>query len=128
MNEVTLAQLLAQIQRDYKCIPKLTSKLESPKCTMIVAYNDINNIDFKQDCVHIRKHINKRIAKILMCAIVKMERPDVASTVYAQIQCCQPTSAAVGRSFSMLGKLLSKVSLSAFQQTVNTNYLFYYFE
>ena len=42
-----------------------------------------------------------------MCAIVKMERPDVAPAVYAQIQCCQPTSA-VEQSFSMLGKLLSK--------------------
>ena len=44
-----------------------------------VAYNDINNIDFKQDCVHIRKYINRRMAKYFnMCAIVKMERPDFA--------------------------------------------------
>ena len=30
---------------------------------MIAVYNDINNIDFKQDCVHIRKYISKRMAK-----------------------------------------------------------------
>ena len=77
---------------------------------MIAAYNDISNIDFKQDCVHIRKYISKRMAKNFdMRAIVKMERPDVAPAVYAQIQCCQPTSAAVEQSFSMLGKLLSKI-------------------
>ena len=63
---------------------------------LFAAYNDVNNIDFRQYCVHIRKYINKRMAKNLdMCAIVKMERPDVAPAVYAQIQCCQPTSAAV---------------------------------
>ena len=91
------------------CIPKLISILESPKCTMIAAYNDINNIDFKQDCVHIHKYINKRVAKNFDTrAIVKMERPGVARAVYAQIQCRQPTSAAVERSFSMLRKLLSK--------------------
>ena len=106
MNDVALAQ----IERDYMCIPKLISKLESPKRTTIAAAcDDINNIDFKQDCVHIRKYINKRMAKNFdMRAIVEMERPDVASAVYAQIQCCQPTSAAVERLFSMLGKLLSK--------------------
>jgi hypothetical protein len=109
VNKVTLAQSLAQIQRDYMCIPKLISKLESSKCTMIAAYNDINNIDFKQDCVHIGEYINKRMTKNSdVCAIVKMERPDITPAVYAQIQCCQPTSAAVERSFSMLGKLLSK--------------------
>ena len=91
------------------CIPELISKLKSPKCTMIAAYNDTNNIDFKQDCVHIHKYINKHMAKNFgTSAIVKMERPDVAPAAYAQIQCCQPTSAAVERSFSMLGKLLSK--------------------
>ena len=74
---------------------------------MIVAYNDISNIDFKQDCVHIHKNINKCMAKNFdMYTIVKMVTPAVC----AQIQCCLPTSAAVEWSFSMLGKLLSKDS------------------
>ena len=91
------------------CITELISKLESSKCTMIEAFNAINNIDFKQDCVHIREYISKRMVKNSdVRAIVKMERPDIAPAVYAQIKCCNQTSAAVERSFSMLGKLLSK--------------------
>ena len=43
-----------------------------------------------------------------MRAIMKMERPRLTPAVYAQIQCCQSTSAAVEWSFFMLGKLLSK--------------------
>ena len=103
VNEVTLAQSLAQIQRDCVCT-KVDFKTPSPKCAMIAVYNNINNINFKKDCVHLRKYI-----KIFdMRAIVKVERPDVAPVVYFQIRCSQPTPTAVEPSFSMLGKLLSK--------------------
>ena len=40
--------------------------------------------------------------------IIKMSRQEVAPAVYGLLQRCQPTTAAVERSFSMLKKLLAK--------------------
>ena len=40
--------------------------------------------------------------------ILNMERQDISPHVYHMLQNCQPTSASVERSFSMLKKLLAK--------------------
>ena len=42
-----------------------------------------------------------------MMDITKMSRQEVAPVVYCLLQRCQPTTAAVERSFSMLNKLLA---------------------
>ena len=44
--------------------------------------------------------------------IVTIQKDGVSPATYAQIQNCQPTSASVERSFSMLGKLLRKDTIS----------------
>ena len=43
-----------------------------------------------------------------MIDITEMSRQEVAPAVYYLLQRCQPTTAAVERSFSMLNKLLAK--------------------
>ena len=43
-----------------------------------------------------------------MMDITKMSRPEVAPAVYCSLQRCQPITAEVERSFSMLNKLLAK--------------------
>ena len=54
-------------------------------------------------------YIKKRMMKNCdVDTIVRMKQHGVSPAVYAQLQCCQPTTAAVERSFSILGKLLSK--------------------
>ena len=90
---------------------------------MMMMINHINNIDFKQDCIHICKCINKYMAKNFdIYAIVKIEKPDITPAVYTQIQYCQPTSAAVEQPFFMLGKLLSKDRYFCQKYSISTNY------
>ena len=43
-----------------------------------------------------------------MMDITEMSRQEVASAVFCLLQRCQPTTATVERSFSMLNKLLAK--------------------
>ena len=98
-------------KRIYICIPKLISKLESPKCTLWLQLTMIlTTFTLISKTVYTSASTSTSVwlKNFDMRAIVKMKRPDIAPAVYDQIQCCQPTSAAVERSFSMLGKLLSK--------------------
>ena len=109
MNNKIITKSLAKIQRDYRLLPKLIQKSESSKYTISEAYADISALDLKQDCVVIGAYIKKRMLENSdMADIVNLNRDDVPPCLYAEIQCCHPTSAAVERSFSMLGKLLRK--------------------
>ena len=88
---------------------KLLTRRSRIKYTISEAYADISALDLKQDCVGIGEYIKKRMLKNSdMEDIVNLNRDDVPPCLYAEIQCCQPTSAAVERSFSMLSKLLRK--------------------
>ena len=104
-----MMESLMQIKRDYVNLPKLIEKLESTKCTMTEAYTELTTLDWKQDCVAISAYIKKRLSRNAdLEAIVKMKRDGISLGLYAELQCCQPTSASVEWSFSMLVKLLCK--------------------
>ena len=109
VNDQKVAESLAMIQRDYSALPSLIKKMENSKYTIQEAHNDIANLDLKQDCVGIAAYIKKRMEKNCdIHSIVRMQKEDVCPALYAELQCCQPTSASVERSFSMLAKLLRK--------------------
>ena len=83
--------------------------MENSKYTIKAAYEDITKIYLKEDCVKIGSYIRKRMEKNSdISNIVKLQKDGVSPATYAQIQNCQPTSASVERSFSMLRKLLRK--------------------
>lgn len=109
VNDATVAQSLVKIQRDYQELPKLIEKMESSKYTLKEAHDDISTLNLKQDCVGIGAYIKKRMNKNCdVDNIINSKKANLSPAVYAELQCCQPTSAAVERSFSMLGKLLRK--------------------
>ena len=84
-------------------------KMESSKYSIREARNDINKFDFKEDSASVMPYIAKRMNKNLdVSAIMEFSRSAVSPAVYAASQQCQPTSASVERSFSMLNKLLAK--------------------
>ena len=56
----------------------------------------------------IKAYIKKRLHNSDLEAIMNCTNLNIAPTSYALLQKAQPTSAAVERSFSMLGKLLRK--------------------
>ena len=109
VNDAKVAESLVKIQRDYQELPRLIEKMEGSKYTLKEAHDDVTTLDFKQDCVGIGAYITKRMRKNCDVEnIIKSEQENVSPAVFAELQCCQPTSSAVERSFSMLGKILRK--------------------
>ena len=75
VNDEGVARSLTAIQRDYSNIPKMIKKVESSKYTMLEAYKDITEADFKSDSAGIMPYLKNRIEKnIDMNAIVKSAR------------------------------------------------------
>ena len=109
VNNCKVTESLVKIYRDYKLLPQIIKKMESSKYTLKEAHADISNLDLKQDCVDIVSYIKKRMMKNYdLDNIVGLKKRYVSPAMYAELQCCQPTTAAVERSFSILRKLLRK--------------------
>ena len=107
-SDTVLASLVA-IKRDYSVLPKTITKIESSKCSIREAHKFLTELDFKEDSAGIMAYLRKRMVKNAdLGAIMQLSRPDVNPATYALLQQCQPTSASVERSFSMLNKLLVK--------------------
>jgi len=81
---------------------------EGTSFTIELAHNMIGQLDFGVDECDIKHYIDSRIANNILSEIMNLSRPEVSPTLYGLLQKCQPTSASVERSFSMLRKLLAK--------------------
>ena len=67
-------------------------------------------LDLKQDCVGIRAYIKKRMQQNSdLDAIIGAKQGNVSPAVYAELQCFQPTSTAVERSFSISHHFVSVI-------------------
>lgn len=109
VSDLNVPESLVNIQRDYQELPKLIKKMESSKYTLLEAHTDLSVVDLRQDCVGVGAYLKKRMLKNKdVEAIISMQQEGISPALYAELQCCQPTSAAVERSFSMLSKLLRK--------------------
>ena len=66
-------------------------------------------MDLRQDCVGVGAYLKKRMLKNKdVEAIISMQQEGISPALCAELQCSQPTSAAVEYSFDMLSKLLRK--------------------
>jgi len=68
----------------------------------------IQGLDFGEDTCNISCYIKKRIENNDILKIMSVERSDISPAVYSLLHHCQPTSASVERSYSMLQKILAK--------------------
>ena len=102
-----LADQLLKIKYQYECLVKLTGKMESAKYTIKETAQTFEELDFDKDTCNINQYIKKRMKNNDISKII-IERQDISLAVYHMLQNSQPTSASVGRSFSMLKKLLAK--------------------
>ena len=104
-----IAKLLAEIHHDYQVLPKIIQKMESSKYIIKEVHADISALDLKEDCVSVSMYIKKRtLKKCGMESVINLKQEDISPALYAELQFCQPTTAAVEWLFSMLSKLLCK--------------------
>ena len=109
VNSDSVASSLVKIQRDYMELPKYIMKMENSKYSIREAHADITALDLKQDCVKIMPYIRKRMEKNSdVNSIMEMKHDGMCPALFAKLQSCQPTSAAIEHSFSILGKILRK--------------------
>ena len=99
---------LMKIKMEYNCLADLVLKTEETKYTIQAAHGDLTNLDFGDDSCDIASYITKKLKKNDLMDIIEMNREEIAPAVYGMLQKCQPTTASVERSFSMLNKLLAK--------------------
>ena len=102
---------LVKIKRDYSLLTTIIKKMESSKYSIREAHSDINKLDFKEGGASVMSYIAKRMNKNSdVSAIMELSRSAVSpsvSSASSALQQCQPISASVERSFSMLNKLLA---------------------
>ena len=96
--------------------------IESSTYTIKQAYQDLKNLDFGEDHCNIKPYLEKRLKGSDAEVIVTLSRNQISPTLYGKLQHCQPTSASVERSFSMLGKLLTK-GRNLMLRTLKSTYL-----
>lgn len=107
VNDPDAANQLFQIFKCYSEISKIIIKLESSELGIAEAV-ELLNIDFKEDPCEIRKYISRRLESNDITPILKMQNVLISPAEYSFLFKCQPTTASVERSFSILGKLLQK--------------------
>ena len=86
----------------------LIKKMQSNNYSISEAIADLNSLDFKNDPANIQQYILRRLQTNDLKKIIKMEKKDISPSVYSQLTQCQPTTTAIERSFSQLGKVLIK--------------------
>ena len=106
VNDEKLTSQLTEISQSYSGLTDLILKMESCTYTVQEAYDDINSLDLGSDPLQLRKYIKKRLEKNDVKTIVEQSRPDISPALYAKLLKCQPTSASVERSFSLLKSIV----------------------
>ena len=97
---------LTEISQCYNGLTNLILKMENFTYTIQKAYEDINSLCFESDPLPLKKYIKKRLEKNDVKIIVELSRPDIPPALCAKLLECQPTSASVERSFSLLKSFL----------------------
>ena len=108
LQSAGLNESLMAISRTYEQLKTLMKKSESSSYTVEEAVNDVSKVDFSTDPCGIKEYIVSRFEKNDILAIKRMENNNISPADYVLLLKCQPTSVSVERSFSMLGKLLTK--------------------
>ena len=108
MNNDTVAQELVGLSRSYFGLIPLIKKMQSNNYSISEAIADLKSLDFKNDPANIQQYILRRLQTNDLKKIIKIEKKDISPSVYSQLTQCQPTTTAIERSFSQLGKVLIK--------------------
>ena len=80
-----LAGQLLKIKDQYKCLVKLTEKMESVR-TIKEAVQAIQELDFGEDTCNINQYIKKIMPNNDISEVMNMERQDISPAVYQMLQ------------------------------------------
>ena len=109
VNVDTLPKSLQEIHECYSTLLDELTNAESSHYTISDAYERAYKFDFSFDPAGIQKYLDRRLKEnVDLVAIMEMSRPEISPALYSSLKRCQATSTSVERTFSMLGKLLSK--------------------
>lgn len=104
----TVANSLREIVHNYSILAKLIILAESDHYTIECGLKELADLHFTDDPCQIKNYIEARLMKNGILKIKNMEKESITPMEYSLLMNCQPTSASVERSFSMLNKLLAK--------------------
>ena len=110
INKKVVVSQLTEISSNYADLPRIIVKIEGAKSMIKEANVTLNELigKFGSDLLNITEYIAKRLKANDFKVILDVSREDLAPSLYGKLQSCQPTSAAVERSFSMLKCFLRK--------------------
>ena len=103
-----LAIQLLKSKGRYECLVKLIEMMKSAKYAIKEAVEAIQELDLREDTCNTIRYIKKRRQNNDISRIINLERQYISPAAYSLLRNSQPTSACVGRSFSMPKKLLAK--------------------
>ena len=110
INKEVVVSQLAETSSNYADLPRIIVRIEGAKSTIKEANVALNKLvgKFGSDPLNITEYIAKRLKANDFKVILDLSREDLAPSLYGKLQSCQPTSAAVERSFSMLKCFFAK--------------------
>ena len=96
------------IMMDYKILVELVRKVDSSSCSISVASSDIASLCLGSDCWGIKGYLDKRIkSNSDLKSIMEYKIEAISPALYAKLQHCPATSAAIERSFYMVNRFLA---------------------
>ena len=108
LSNESLSHDLLKICANYFKLIEILDRVESTDFSIEKGNELIRQINFDEDCCQIRLYIDRRFAHNDIRNIIEMKNESICPTTYAKIFKCQATSCSAERSFSILGKILTK--------------------
>ena len=99
---------LKRISMQYGCLATTAIEMECSHYTIEQALTKLTTLDFGADDINIKDYIVKRLDKNDLLKIQSMSNPNISPLDYGLLLKCQPSSASVERSFSILAAILTK--------------------
>ena len=101
MSKPALKQDLVLIEQNYTQLAHMMKRFESSDFTILRAYFEITNLNFTNNIANVEPYPIKRIERTDAKKIAEATL-NLNPNLIVKLQNCQPTSAAVRRSFSKL--------------------------
>lgn len=105
-NEFLISDLM-EIVENYSNLINILDKFEESYYNIETGYCTLLNMNFGRDPIELKLYIDKRLKANGISDLIDLVKEEITPIDYVHLKKCPPTSIAVERSFSMLGKMLT---------------------